>query len=153
MLGASVDRRKTVYGDAAKIIVDMARAHCVPIVLESFDFRKKKAELETSTKPSYARMLSALAYAPIGVMIRTRATRRGVRVIERNPAYTSLIGPTKFSARYGVSVHLSAALAIVRRGTGLSERLPRQPSITLGGDVHVTLSQPARIGRRHVWVS
>jgi len=153
VLGASADQRKAIYGDAAKIIIDMARAHRVPIVLESLDFRKKKAELETSTTPRYARMLSALSYAQIGAMIRTRATRSGVRVIERNPAYTSLIGSTKFSARYGVSVHLSAALAIARRGMSLSERLPRQPSITLGGDVHVTLSQPARIGRRHVWVS
>ena len=61
----------------------MALARRVPIVLESLDFRRKRAELETSMSPRYARMLSGLAYAQIGGMIRARAMRLGVRVIER----------------------------------------------------------------------
>ena len=114
VVGMRADCRDAIYGDAAKVIVDMALARRVPIVLESLDFRRKRAELETSMSPRYARMLSGLAYAQIGGMIRARAMRLGVRVIERNPAYTSLIGDVKFSARYGVSIHLSAALAIAR---------------------------------------
>ncbi len=153
VVDASSEQRKAIYGDATKIIVDMAITHRVPIVLESLDFKKKKADLETSTNPRYARMLSGLAYAQIGAMIRSRAARLGVRVIERNPAYTSLIGDAKFSERYGVSVHLSAALAIARRGMGLSERLQCRLSISLGNGAHVTLPQPARIGRKHVWAS
>lgn len=153
VVGMRADCRDAIYGDAAKVIVDMALARRVPIVLESLDFRRKRAELETSMSPRYARMLSGLAYAQIGGMIRARAMRLGVRVIERNPAYTSLIGDVKFSARYGVSIHLSAALAIARRGMGLSERVPSQPSVSLGGGVRVTLLPPARMGRRHVWAS
>lgn len=153
VIGASAEQRKAIYGDTAKVIVDTAFARSVPIVVERLDFKKKKSELETSTNPRHARMLSGLAYAQALAMIRSRAARIGVRVIEINPAYTSLIGDIKFAGRYGVSVHLSAALAIARRGMGLSERVPCQPSITLGGGVRSTLPQPARIGRRHVWAS
>ena len=93
-------------------------------------------------------------------MLRSRATRMGVAVIDHNPAYTSLIGDVKFSARYGVSVHVSAACAIARRGMGLSERVPRHPRFSLGDGSHVTLNppvrmggQPAKVDRRHVWKS
>jgi hypothetical protein len=64
-----------------------------------------------------------------------------------------LIGDVKFSERYGASVHLSAALAIARRGMTLSERVPARPSVLLGSGVRVTLDPPARMDRRHVWKS
>lgn len=153
IIGTSAERRKAIYGDAAKAIVDTALARDVPIVVERLDFKRKKSERETSTNPRQARMLSGLADAQALAMIRSRAARLGVRMIEINPTDTSLIGDTKFAGRYGVSVHLSAALAIARRGMGLSERVPCQPSITLGGGVRGTLPQPARMGRRHVWAS
>jgi IS605 OrfB family transposase len=153
IIGKTTEQRKAIYGDAAKQIVDMALSRRMPLVLEKLDFKRKKAELETCLSPRRARMLSGLAYAQIGAMIRARALRLGVRVIEVNPAYTSLIGDAKFARRYGASVHLSAALAIARRGMGLSERIPAHPSITLGDGTRVTLDRPVRNARRHVWVS
>jgi IS605 OrfB family transposase len=147
------EQRKAIYGDAAKQIVDMALSRRVPLVLERLDFKRKKAELETNTSPRRARSLSALAYAQIGAMIRARALRLGVRIIEINPVYTSLIGDAKFAERYGASVHLSAALAIARRGMGLSERIPAHPSVSLGDGTRVTLAVPVRKQRRHVWAS
>jgi IS605 OrfB family transposase len=112
IIGKTAEQRKAIYGDAAKQIVDMALSRRMPLVLERLDFKRKKAELETCSSPRRARSLSGLAYAQIGTMIRARALRLGVRVIEVNPAYTSLIGDAKFAERYGASVHLSAALAI-----------------------------------------
>jgi IS605 OrfB family transposase len=153
VIGTTAERRKAIYGDAAKAIVGMALARRVPVVLEALDFRKKKSELEACADARRARMLSALGFTQIKAMIRSRAVRLGVRVVERNPAYTSLIGDAKFSERFGVSVHLSAALAIARRGMGLSERVPCPPSVTLGNGARVALPPPARMGRRHVWAS
>ncbi|WP_422451087.1 MULTISPECIES: hypothetical protein [unclassified Endozoicomonas] len=37
------------------------------------------------------------------------------RLARINPAYTSVIGRTKFSGQYGLSVHHGAAVAIARR--------------------------------------
>ncbi len=84
--------------------------------------RLKKAQLET-VNPAYARMLSALAYRDFDTMLRAAAFRAGIEVIAVNPAYTSTIGAVNHAARLGISVHLAAALAIARRGLGLSERV------------------------------
>jgi IS605 OrfB family transposase len=153
IIGKTADQRKAIYGDAAKQIVSMALSRRMPLVLERLDFKRKKAELETEAWSHRSRTLSALAYIQIGAMIRARALRLGVRVIEVSPTYTSLIGDAKFAVRYGASVHLSAALAIARRGMSLSERMPAHPSVSLGDGARVTLVRPARNGRRHVWAS
>lgn len=48
-------------------------------------------------------------------MLLARAFKQGVIVIQVNPAYTSIIGRINFAKRYGLSVHLAAALCIARR--------------------------------------
>ncbi|WP_257264791.1 hypothetical protein, partial [Endozoicomonas sp. ONNA2] len=49
----------------------------------------------------YARMLSRLAYDQIHKTLVSRAYREGVDTARVNPAYTSVIGRTKFSGQYG----------------------------------------------------
>lgn len=56
-------------------------------------------------------------------MIRRSAVRAAVELVEVNPAWTSVIGRTTFSRRYGLSVHLAAAVAIARRAAFFSERI------------------------------
>src|SRR5690606_38933451 len=59
----------------------------------------------------------------------------------RQPAFTGVIGKVKFMARYGLSPHAAAAVAMARRGLGWAERLrsgtARPP--------------PARKRGRHIW--
>ena len=50
------------------------------------------------------------------------AFRAGVEVLEVHPAYTSTIGAVNHAARFGISIHQGAAIAIARRSLGLSER-------------------------------
>lgn len=115
---------------------------------------KKKCELRENGNSRYARMLSSFAYNAITSTIKSRAFRFGVSVKEVNPAYTSVIGRVKFSRRYGLSVHESAALCIGRRYLGGSERLPRQMTkMKNGKSGHVTLSLPVRNRGKHVWSS
>ncbi|WP_041436838.1 IS200/IS605 family element transposase accessory protein TnpB [Thermus oshimai] len=97
-----------------------------PIMLEGLDFGRKKAELRDRS-PGYARTLSSFAYRLMEGAIRARALKEGVEVIVVNPAWTSLLGRAKYQARYGLSVHESAALVIARRGLGLREELPKRP--------------------------
>jgi IS605 OrfB family transposase len=55
-----------------------------------------------------------------------KALRRGMDVVEVNPAYTSVIGQHKYADAYGMSGHEAAAFVIARRGQGRDERLPRR---------------------------
>ena len=53
-----------------------------------------------------------------------KALRRGVSVVQVNPAYTSIVGQHKYAHAYGMSVHEAAAFVLARRGQGRDERLP-----------------------------
>ena len=97
-------------------------------------------------------MLSSFAYRQAIQSLRAAAFRAGVEVLEVNPSYTSTIGAVNHAARFGISIHQGAAIAIARRSLGLSERpavrVARVPT-RRGG--HVTLPLPAWTRGRHVW--
>ena len=149
--GKSSDQAKALMGDAAVSIVEQARQAGKPVVIEKLHFQKKKAELETVNRKQ-ARMLSSFSCNKVTSGIKAAAFRAGVEVIEVNPAYTSVIGAVNHAQKNGVSVHQGAALAIARRGLGLSER-----SAVAGGLVptanggHVTFELPVRNRLKHVW--
>jgi IS605 OrfB family transposase len=150
--GKSQGQAKALMGDAAKSIVAWAIESQKPIVIEKLSFVKKKNELRESGNARYARMLSSFSYNGIAQSIQSRAARHGVEVVEVNPAYTSIIGRTKFSKRYGLSTHESAALCIGRRFLGSSERLPRHLSeIADGKGRYVGVHLPVRNRGTHVW--
>jgi IS605 OrfB family transposase len=149
----SSDRAKAAMGEAVKLIVDAALEQRRPIVIERLDFSKKKAALKETCGSNLARRLSSFSYNLFQAMVRSRAARFGVRVVDVNPAYTSHIGRAKYARPLGISVHRAAAAMVARRGMGLSEGLSASPELPLGNGRHVALPRPVRIGRRHVWVS
>jgi len=122
-----------------------------PLVVERLDFAEKKSALENEGS-GRARMLSRFAYRQTLQYLQAAAFRAGIEVMAVNPAYTSTIGAVNYAARLGISIHQGAAIAIARRGLGLSERpavgVAQLPS-RVGG--HVTLFLPARNRSRHVW--
>jgi len=150
--GKDSNQSKALIGDAIAGLVQWSMISKKPLVVEKLDFQKKRCELKESGNVRYARMLSSLAYTTILRVIRSRAWRFGVKVYEVNPAYTSIIGRVKFSNRYGLTIHESAALCIARRFQGASERLPRSlNTIPDGKGCHVALSLPVRNRDKHVW--
>jgi IS605 OrfB family transposase len=130
----------SALGDAVADIATWARTSGKPVVVERLDFRAKKARLR-DVSDRHARKLSHFAYAAFHALLVSRAAREGVEVIEVNPAYTSVMGKVKFMARYGLSPHGSAAVAIARRGLGFGGRLRSGNARPL----------PARNRGRHVW--
>lgn len=145
LYGKTTDQGKALIGDAAVRIADLAKASSKPIVIENLDFSKKKAEREATHKP-LARMLSSFARNKVISSIKAAALRRGIEVIEVNPAYTSVIGAPNHAQVKGISVHMGATLAIARRGLGLCEKPPKQEAIAParnGGQV--TFCAPARM--------
>jgi hypothetical protein len=120
-------------------------------VIEQLNFQKKKAELE-SVDPRQARMISSFACNKVGSGIKAACFRAGVEVIEVNPAYTPAIGAVEHAQQRGISVHMGAAFAIARRGSGLSERpTKRKVATPVRNGVHVTIDLPARNRSKHVW--
>ena len=121
------------------------------LIVEDLDFQKKRAQLREQHIP-YARMLSSFAYSAILTHLKSRGSAKGIQVHSVNPAFTSLIGRVKFAKRYGISIHMAAALCIGRRFLGFSERMPQpRRDVPDGKGGHVTLDLPVRNRTRHVW--
>ncbi|WP_242823284.1 IS200/IS605 family accessory protein TnpB-related protein [Thermaerobacter subterraneus] len=138
--GKRQEQVKAILGEVVADLVAWAKSAGKPIVVEHLDFREKKTRLREEG-PRYARMLSAFAYGAFMALLLSRAAREGVEVIRVNPAFTSVIGKVKFMARYGLSPHAAAAVAIARRGLRLGERFCSGTARPL----------PARNRGRHVW--
>ena len=125
--------------DACLQLATLAAKFACPIVCESLDFTTKKGKLREKGR-KYARMLSQWAYSRFYQLLESILSNRGISLLKRNPAYTSLIGLVKYARMYGLSSDIAAAIAIARRGMNLSERLPRSVSAYLGVN-----------SRKHVW--
>jgi hypothetical protein len=125
--------------DACLQLSVLASTFACPIVAELIDFSTKKERLREKGR-KYARMLSEWAYSRFFELLSSILSNRGLTLIRRNPAYTSLIGLTKYSRLYGLSSDIAAAIVIARRGMNLSERMPRSLSAYL--EVN---------SRKHVW--
>ena len=148
--GRNTRQAEALIGDAVASVVNYAREVGKPIVIEKLDFRQKKAALEGESR-KYSRMLSSFSYGKIKAYFVSRGYRKGVEVHQVNPAFSSVIGRVKFMERYGLSVHQAAALVLVRRLLGCSERIPRRRVCPVGNGVHVAFTVPARKRVKHVW--
>jgi len=114
---------KDIIGKAVSKVVRIALEYKVPVVIEDLDFAQKKAFMKEKGA-KYARMLSNMAYSQFTQMIESKCLKSGVELIKIHPAYTSVIGVTKYMAVYGLNSGCAAALVIARRGQGRTERLP-----------------------------
>jgi len=150
--GKDTNQSKAVIGDVARQIAAYALFKKKPLVIESLNFEKKKQSLREENN-AYARMLSSFCYRQLIASIESRAFREGIEVYEVNPAFTSIIGRTKFMGRYGLSTHISAALVIGRRHNNYSERLPCYLEILDNKNSRSAFFLPVRNRKKHVWSS
>lgn len=144
--GKCSGHRATLIGNAARELVSLAEGFGLPLVLEQLDFRQKKRAMGKQGA-GYSRMLSSFAYGAIQKAIRRRALRAGVELVDVNPAYSSLIGRTNLAKRYGLTVHVSAAVVIARRAARFSERINYIHGHRGRRNTLPTQSE----SRRHVW--
>ena len=139
--GRTSEQAEATLGEEISKLVRFAQEQQIPIVIEELDFEKKKEELRSR---HLNRMLSNFVYSSFSKIISSQCYRGGVELIRVNPAYTSVIGKTKFSEGYGLSTHMAAAFAIARRALGFGERL------RMKAQVHSPLPVIRNRGR-HVW--
>ncbi|QSR85012.1 IS200/IS605 family accessory protein TnpB-related protein [Methylacidimicrobium sp. B4] len=148
LYGKTEDQAKAIIGDAARMIVEMARERGLPLVLERLDLKKRRAELEVAS-PSAARKISSFGYSKTISLLKVGCFRAGVEGIEVDPAYTSMMGAMNHARRHGIGSHQGAAYAVARRGLGLSQASdraggrPRRPAMAATSP----LPYPRGIGR------
>ncbi|BAZ14072.1 hypothetical protein NIES4071_59120 [Calothrix sp. NIES-4071] len=123
----SLSHHKTeaVIADVITELTTLALAFKCPIVIEELDFDAKKSQLNSGTKHKrYNRMISGFAYRRFYELLFSRCFKLGIKLITVNPAYSSLIGMTKFMSLYGMNSGTAAALVLARRAMNYSEGVP-----------------------------
>ena len=150
--GKKREQLKAITGDLCKTIIEKAKETKKPIVIEQLDFQRKKLSLKEGKNKKFARLLSSFAYGLFIMCLKGRAFKHGIEVNQVNPAFTSVIGRVNYAKRYGLSVHLAAALCIARRYQKFSET-PCSPIAVMsdGKGSHVTFVLPERNRTEHVW--
>ncbi|WP_139338491.1 IS200/IS605 family accessory protein TnpB-related protein, partial [Bacillus cereus] len=131
----STNKRATIIGQIVQQIKTWLLENNVGgIVLEDLKFQQSHDTDKYSNRNfhqfTYKKMLNSLI---------RMALRNGFSVKTVNPAYTSVIGKLKYSKKFGISVHETAAFTIARRGLGFQERLPKEVVLLLKNKITTKL--------------
>ena len=149
--GKTKGQFRAITGDICKEVIDWAKETKKPLVIEELDFQKKKQTLKDN-KDKFARLLSSFAYGQFFDFLNARAFKHGIIVHKVNPAFTSVIGRVNYAKRYGLSIHLAAALCIARRKQKFSEApCSSEGKISDGKGSHLAFVLPVRNRTKHVW--
>ena len=123
MDGTSSEENKRRISEALEKVFNIAKEKNKPISAEDIGTTKRKAD-RYSTAHKGNRNRSLFPSALCRQLLESKSCKYGIAVTFVNPAYTSQTGKVKYMARYGMSIHEAASLAIARRGMGFEERLP-----------------------------
>ena len=124
-------QNKTQMQALAKRLADLAKEVGKPVVIESLDFRRKKAGLQKGQDKSHNRMLSALSYTAFRTALTMQCLKQHVALVQVNPAYTSVIGRLKYARETNFNTHQAAAWVIARRGMGFRDKPPSRCTVRL----------------------
>ncbi len=119
----SSDKREYYRWQYAHQIVKMAEEKKKAIAIERLAIKDKGRKGDFSGRKS-RRIRHNFSYRSLIEKIKVLAKRKGIQVIEVNPAYTSVIGMLKYAPQYMISKDIAAAYVIARRGLGLKEQIP-----------------------------
>ena len=109
-------------------IVINAKINNKNIIIEDINLDKCKVKDNHSN-----RKIHMIAYSKFITLLKSKAVKEGVMVIEVNPAFTSIIGKLKYKKKLGRSIHSTAAYVIGRRGMKLMEKIPAKLASLLYG--------------------
>jgi len=117
------DKREYYRWQYAHEVVRLAEEKGKAIVIERLDIRDKGRRGDFSGRKS-RRIRHNFSYRSLLDKVKLLAQRKGIQVIEVDPAYTSVIGLLKYAPQYMISKDEAAAYVIARRGLGLKEQIP-----------------------------
>ena len=115
-------RRDNLIGEAASLVVKMAKQLNCTLAVEDLEFKNDK-----SVTAKFNRMSHGFVWSKFLQMVDRRAAREGVPLAKVPPPFTSVIGILKYQQQYGISSHQAAAYTIARQGLGYgNEKVPDQ---------------------------
>ena len=117
------DKREYYRWQYAHEVVRLAEEKGKAIVIERLDIRDKGRRGDFSGRKS-RRIRHNFGYRSLLDKVKILAQRKGIQVIEVDPAYTSVIGLLKYTPQYMISKDEAAAYVIARKGLGLKEQIP-----------------------------
>lgn len=123
LANGSSDKREYYRWQYAHKIVKLAEEKKKAIAIERLDIKDKGKRGDFSGRKS-RRIRHNFSYRSLLEKIKVLAKRKGIQIIEVNPAYTSVIGMLKYAPQYMISKDVAAAYVIGRRGLGLKEQIP-----------------------------
>jgi len=114
---AKSNRRENLIGEAAALVVDLAkRLDCV-LAVEDLEFKHDK-----SVSAKFKRMSHAFVWSKFLEATNRRALREGVPLVKVKPQFSTIIGILKYQHMYGISNHEAASYIIARRGLGYNKK-------------------------------
>ncbi|MCF6096145.1 IS200/IS605 family accessory protein TnpB-related protein [Thermovorax subterraneus] len=117
------NKRKYYRWQYAHEIVKLAEEKKKAIAIERLDIKDKGKRGDFSGRKS-RRIRHSFSYRSLIEKIKILAKRKGIQIVEVNPAYTSVIGMLKYAPQHMISKDVAAAYVIARRGLGLKEQIP-----------------------------
>jgi IS605 OrfB family transposase len=132
-----------------KQVIAYAKEQSKGIVFENLQFKK-----EWSWNKKLNRVKANFVWRKMLDLLERKCVEHGIEYKKVNPAYTSLIGRTKYSEMYGLNVHEAASFVIARRGLGYNEKLSvyKVPAKVVKEKIIRTLEEKYDDKRIHNWV-
>lgn len=121
--GKTTDQIRNELSLIVKDIVTRAKNSGFGIVIENLDFTKLK---QKSRVKKTNRKLNLIQHSIFRQLLESRCLKQGIKLKIVNPSYSSIIGRNKYSKKFGIGVHSSAAFVLARRGFRFKEKLPNQ---------------------------
>ncbi|MCF6097813.1 IS200/IS605 family accessory protein TnpB-related protein, partial [Thermovorax subterraneus] len=108
LISGNTDKREYYRWQYAHEVVRLAEEKKKAIAIERLDIRDKGKRGDFSGRKS-RRIRHRFSYRSLLEKIKVLAKRKGIQVIEVNPAYTSVIGMLKYAPQYMISKDVAAA--------------------------------------------
>lgn len=104
---ARSSRRDNLIGEAAALVVEMAKQLNRILAVEDLDFKNDR-----SVSVKFNRMSHSFVWSKFLQTVERMSARAGVPLVKVKPPFTSVIGILKYQQQYGISYHEAASYVI-----------------------------------------
>ena len=116
---AQKEKRNWLIGNLVKKIINYIASYQLnTLTLENLKFYK-----QFGSNKKFNRIKTNFVHKKLSQTIHAQAIKQKMVFKLINPAFTSILGKTKYKCGYGLNDHQAAALVIARRGLGFNEKL------------------------------
>ncbi len=143
------DTCSILIGCLAKQVINLANEKKKGNIFENLQFKKDFTRFKKLN-----RIKSNFVWRKFIELLERKCVQHGIAYKKVNPAYTSVIGKTKYKDMFGITTHESAAYVIARRGLWFNEKLSIYNCDTkrVKQKVMGTLAEKYQNKKIHSWV-